>query len=599
MATRDLPVTPLPFIWFFFKRYKLSFFAFLVLQLGTGLWSPLNSLLVKWLINTLSEQGSAGQYQTILWPCSLILLNFIIFDNVVYRCADLFNYYHQSMIKNEITRTVLAELLSQPHDFFHQNLSGALARQVTTLTESIEIIAHKVGPQFIRGFALVIAALITSYTASPLFSLLIGLWFISFTVMSMLMSHRLVLLADRLAFRESEISGQLVDILSNQYNVRIFAAQSCELKRLSSFFSLFQQAFQGRMRYVILLLSLQGACITIFIAATLGTLLYLHAQRSITIGDFSMILGLAISLAHTLWYIMWDFGYFNEAYGRCQQSLKALLHCSQPLIEQEKKQLPVCHGQIDFQNVCFSYSDGSQIFDKLSVHIRPLEKVGLVGSSGGGKSTFINLLLGLYQPTSGSILIDGTPLSEIADTSLHQTISLVPQDPSLFDRTLQDNIAYGHLDATLEQVIAAAKKADAHDFIMQLSAGYQTVVGERGSKISGGQRQRIAIARSILKNAPIVIFDEATSQLDSLTEHGIEKNLHQFLKDKTALIVAHRLSTLVSMDRILVFDKGAIIEDGTHEELLAQGGLYARLWAQQNPAAVTRSLTNEVFEPAD
>ncbi len=221
------------------------------------------------------------------------------------------------------------------------------------------------------------------------------------------------------------------------------------------------------------------------------------------------------------------------------------------------------------------------LFKDKSIHIHKGQKVGLVGFSGSGKSTFVNLILKLFEVTSGRILIDNQDISKVSLESLHRSIALIPQDPTLFHRTLTENIQYGRLDSTDEEVIAAAKQADAHEFIINFPQGYATLVGERGIKLSGGQKQRIIIARAILKNAPILILDEATSALDSFTENLIKNSLSEFMKNKTAIVIAHRLSTLLHMDRILVFEQGKIIEDGTHEELLKNGEKYKNLWKAQ------------------
>jgi len=222
-----------------------------------------------------------------------------------------------------------------------------------------------------------------------------------------------------------------------------------------------------------------------------------------------------------------------------------------------------------------------KFFEDKTLTIKAGEKVGLVGFSGSGKTTFVNLILRHYDPDSGKILIDGQDICKVTQKSLRQQIALIPQDPSLFHRTIMDNLRYGRLEATDDEVYEASKKAHCHEFIMQLPEGYHTIVGERGSKISGGQRQRIAIARAILKNAPILILDEATSALDSITEKYIQEALHVLTKARTTLVVAHRLSTLSEMDRILVFKDGKIIEEGTHESLVDQGGHYAHLWKMQ------------------
>jgi ATP-binding cassette subfamily B protein len=243
--------------------------------------------------------------------------------------------------------------------------------------------------------------------------------------------------------------------------------------------------------------------------------------------------------------------------------------------------LQCAQGQITFRDVKFHYKGTKPLFSDKSVTIESGQKVGLVGYSGGGKSTFVNLILRLYDVTEGSILIDGQDVRDVTQDSLHQTIAMIPQDPSLFHRSLMDNIRYGRVDATDKEVITASKKAYAHEFISKLPLGYESLVGERGVKLSGGQRQRIAIARAILKNAPILILDEATSQLDSVTEGLIQESLWGLMQSKTTIVIAHRLSTLLHMDRILVFDQGKIVEDGSHTQLLAKSGSYKTLWDTQ------------------
>jgi ATP-binding cassette subfamily B protein len=239
------------------------------------------------------------------------------------------------------------------------------------------------------------------------------------------------------------------------------------------------------------------------------------------------------------------------------------------------------HGKITFDQVKFHYKGTEKLFQNKSIEIQAGQKVGLVGYSGGGKSTFVNLILRLYEVIDGAILIDGQDIRDVTQDSLRENIAMIPQDPSLFHRSLMENIRYGRVDSTDQEVIEAAKKAHAHEFIEKLKQGYDSLVGERGVKLSGGQRQRIAIARAILKNAPILILDEATSQLDSVTESLIQESLWELIQNKTTIVIAHRLSTLLHMDRILVFDKGKIVEDGTHGELLAKGGLYKNLWDAQ------------------
>jgi ATP-binding cassette subfamily B protein len=271
----------------------------------------------------------------------------------------------------------------------------------------------------------------------------------------------------------------------------------------------------------------------------------------------------------------------NDAIGKCNQCLKKLFTPIEIKNSNQSKSLVVKHGKIIFDKVQFYYKDTEPLFQNKTVIIQPGEKIGLVGYSGSGKTTFINLLLRLYDVISGRILIDGHDVCEITQDSLHSAIGIIPQDPSLFHRSIMENIRYGLLDATDHEVIEAAKYANIDEFIVKLSQGYQTLVGERGIKLSCGQRQRIAIARIILKKPQILILDEATSQLDSITENTITNALNKLMQGKTTLVIAHRLSTLLNMDRIFVFEQGKIVENGKHTDLLEKKGLYKALWDAQ------------------
>lgn len=320
------------------------------------------------------------------------------------------------------------------------------------------------------------------------------------------------------------------------------------------------------------------ACSTYFLVS-------LYGNGLITAGDFILILGLFMETGHIMWFTMSQVGEWNEVVGKGKQSLLTLML---PLDIQDKPAAADLHcarGHIAFNNVTFRYKGSShespRALEATFVEINAGQKVGLVGYSGSGKSTFVNLILRLYDVTEGTILIDGQNIRDVTQHSLRENIAMIPQDPSLFHRSLMENIRYGRIDATDQDVIEAAKGANAHDFIERLPQGYDALVGERGVKLSGGQRQRIAIARAILKNAPILVLDEATSQLDSVTENLIQQSLWQLMLGKTTIIIAHRLSTLLHMDRVLVFDKGKIVEDGIHSELLIKSGLYKQLWEAQ------------------
>jgi ATP-binding cassette subfamily B multidrug efflux pump len=286
-------------------------------------------------------------------------------------------------------------------------------------------------------------------------------------------------------------------------------------------------------------------------------------------------------------WVMWEFAALFEHIGTVRDGMTILSRPHSIVDKPDAKALQVTKGEIQFENVTFNYGGNRKVIDGLNLTIHPGEKIGLVGRSGAGKSTIVNLLLRFYDVGSGRILIDGQDIANVTQDSLRTHIGMVTQDTSLLHRSVRDNIVYGRPDATDEDMIAAAKRAEAHEFIQQLTdpkgrQGYDAHVGERGVKLSGGQRQRIAIARVKLKDAPILLLDEATSALDSEVEAAIQASLYKLMEGKTVVAIAHRLSTIAAMDRLIVLDQGRVVETGDHQSLLKQDGLYARLWAHQS-----------------
>lgn len=567
-------------MWHFLKPYRRMVFLFILLALMAGFWGPFNSLLIKSFINTLVAKTNTD-LSALYWIAGLLVLNFIIFDNITWRTIGYLNYKYEAVIKNQIISQMFEYVLGSSTQFFQDNLSGRIATQITTLADNLEIILHRVSVDFLRGASLLLVSFITAYFVNVLFFYILFLWFIAFASFSIWMSARLVQLSDDHANSESQLSGQLVDSLANQSNIRIFSRKGFEVERMNTFFRSVQRAFQRKELFIVLLCCAQGGMIAVMMGLASITLIHLYGKGLVSIGDFALILGLSMELGHMMWYTMYQVDQFNQALGKARQSLNALVIPHEIQDKKNASQLIVTQGQIEFSKVKFHYQGGYSLFQNKSVTIEAGQKVGLVGYSGSGKSTFVNLILRLYEVVDGQILIDDQNLSEVTQESLRQAIAMIPQDPTLFHRSLMDNIRYGRKKASDEEVILASKKAHAHEFISLLPEGYETLVGERGVKLSGGQRQRIAIARAILKNAPILMLDEATSQLDSITESNIQDSLWELMQGKTTLVVAHRLSTLLHMDRILVFDKGHIVEDGTHTELLNLGGLYKTLWDAQ------------------
>ena len=384
----------------------------------------------------------------------------------------------------------------------------------------------------------------------------------------------------------SLMTGRVVDSYTNITTVKLFAHTERETDYAKSAMDGFLQTVYTQMRLstgLELCVSLLNYLL-IFSLAAASIALWLN--DAISIGAIAIAISLALRLNGMSHWIMWEMSALFEHIGTTIDGKNTL---SKPLAitdHKEASELSVQRGEIRFNGVDFNYGGDEQVIRNLNLTIAPGEKVGLVGRSGAGKSTLVNLLMRFHDVDAGVISIDDQNIANVKQNSLRTMIGMVTQDTSLLHRTIGDNILYGKPDASEDQLITAAKKAEAHEFILKLSdpfgnTGYQAQVGERGVKLSGGQRQRIAIARVLLKNAPILILDEATAALDSEVEAAIQQSFYQLMQDKTVIAIAHRLSTIAAMDRLIVMDSGRIIEQGTHKELLQRDGLYASLWQRQ------------------
>jgi ATP-binding cassette subfamily B protein len=364
--------------------------------------------------------------------------------------------------------------------------------------------------------------------------------------------------------------------------MKLFNGQNKELSTLKLIFLQLVQSMQERDWFFLKIAFFQSISFTIFHGVSLILLLHGLKYGYLTPGDLVLILTLNLSLLQILSNFAHYIRDIAEDLGNLKQGLNLLLSDIRIQNVDHAGKLCAKNKEIEFKNVYFSYTDSRFIFNDLSVVIPAGQKVGLVGSSGSGKTTFVNLLLRFYEITAGSISIGGQNIKNVTQESLRKIFTVIPQDPALFHRTVRDNIRYGCFDASNYEIIKAAKEANAHEFIKYLPKGYESLVGEKGVKLSGGQKQKIALSRAFLKKAPILILDEATSQLDSINENLIQTSIKKLLRsNQTLLVIAHRLSTILCMDRILVFSEGRIIGDGTHQELMIKNSLYRNMWDHQ------------------
>ena len=398
---------------------------------------------------------------------------------------------------------------------------------------------------------------------------------------------RLGKVAAEQADARSLMTGRVTDAYTNIATVKLFSHASREAGFARASMQEFMQTAYAQGRLVSGFEITNHALSMVLIASTAGVALWLWVQGDVGVGAVAAASAMALRLNGIAHWIMWEVASLFEHVGTVEDGMRTFSRAHTVVDAPDAQPLQVTRGEIRFDHVTFAYGGKRAVVDDLCLHIRPGEKIGLVGRSGAGKSTIVNLLLRFYDVEQGAILIDGQDISHVTQDSLRAQIGMVTQDTSLLHRSVRDNIVYGRPDAGDDTMIAAARRAEAHEFIEGLSdvkgrRGYDAHVGERGVKLSGGQRQRIAIARVMLKDAPILLLDEATSALDSEVENAIQQSLYRLMEGKTVVAIAHRLSTIAAMDRLVVMDRGHIVEEGDHRTLLEQGGLYARLWAHQS-----------------
>lgn len=555
-----------------------------VMFLVAFLWAidlSLRPYILKIILNRVAEVPSQDVFIYLTLPAlAYLFMSFLL--STVFR---LYGYFVEikmiPRLRQRIAISTVDTLLKQSHQYYQNRFAGSLTNKVNDLVGNIpEMIQTIIDRFFSHGLALAVA-IYTLWQVNIKFALFILIWTTLFLGGALMFSKRLSRLADIWSEWGSTITGKLVDVLSNVLSVKLFARESAERSMLLGTFDEAVKAEQKLQWSFFWVWMCYGYSFVIVLGLNLYFLIKGRQEGWVTVGDFALVLTINIAIVEFLWQLTKEFSQFSKYYGKVTQALRTIVVTPDITDDTEAKPLVVTKGDIIFDSVQFHYKGAQALFKNKSVILHSGKKVGLVGYSGSGKTTFVNLILRLFDVNSGRILIDGQDIRDVTQDSLHTVIGMIPQDPSLFHRTLMENIRYGWTEATDKDVIAASKRAHAHEFIQALPEGYHSLVGERGVKLSGGQRQRIAIARAILKNAPILILDEATSQLDSVTEKFIQDSLWELMQGKTTIVIAHRLSTLLHMDRILVFDRGKIVEDGTHQELLAQGGLYKTLWDAQ------------------
>ena len=570
----------LAFIFTVIKPFRRFIIGMIWIALMWALLLNVQPYIVKLILNAAMGDDTGNLFNQLALLMGLYLFSEFIYVSI-FRLYDWIIIQLRPVLKKHICLVLMNRMMEHSHSFYQHQFAGSLTTRISDIVIGIPDVLRIVIDRLMACSLMLVFVLYNISRIHMKFTIALGLWIFLFLGISIILVFRNQHLAYDVAGARAAVTGVIVDILTNMASVRLFAGKRFEYSYLNRAVDFSVEKDQVRDWFFLKLHAFQGGSFLLFQAVCFWWLLNGLVSKTISPGDFVLVLTLNLHIIENFWNIAKDMRDFWEKMGSIVQGLAII---QAPIDIQDSphaKPLVVTKGEIVFDSVQFQYHNAESLFEHKSVVIRPGQKVGLVGFSGSGKSTFVNLILRLFDVTAGKITIDGQDIRQVTQDSLHEAIAMIPQDPSLFHRSLIENIVYGRKNATHEEVVTAARRAYAHDFIVELSSGYNTQVGERGIRLSGGQRQRIAIARAILKNAPILILDEATSQLDSVTEGEIQDSLWNLMQDKTTLIIAHRLSTLLDMDRILVFDRGSIVEDGSHDELLAHNGLYKKLWEAQ------------------
>ncbi|MFM7365149.1 MAG: ABC transporter ATP-binding protein, partial [Cuspidothrix sp.] len=570
------------FICYFVNQFRWWYVAIVLLEIAHATCGIMLPYAIGEMIRSVTRSTGDSKliFDTLKQP--LILFTSLSIGEVVFgRSAGLLQTILHPTHRQHIVRSLYAYLQQHSHRYLSSSFAGALAHRIAETSLGVTQTMQMMITEFMPVIIVYIVSTILLYRAYPPLAAFVGIWAVLFISISFWLATRCRIYSRKAAAARSETTGIIVDSVTNLTSSRLFARLGFERRYLNDQLKRELKEVRKSNWYSERIRWFQFISSAILKIGTLYYSLSLWSQGKIAAADFVVATSLSLLIISEARNLSKRFLEWFEHIGNIANGVHTIIQPHEIIDRDNAINHAITKGSIEFRQVHFSYSSEKKVFTNLSVSIQSGERVGLVGFSGSGKSTFVNLILRLFDPQSGQILIDGVDIKDMTQEALHSQISLIPQDPSLFHRTLLENILYGRLEASQAELIEAARKAYADDFIAQMTEGYDSLVGERGVKLSGGQRQRIAIARVILKNAPILILDEATSSLDSITEKAIQDTLDAAMNGKTVIVVAHRLSTIAHLDRILVFNHGRIIEDGTHTQLLAKGGAYYRLWQMQ------------------
>lgn len=563
--------------WQHTKRYKYA-----IAFVGFGIFlnssfGVVETYLVRILVNAFADKQYDKMLE-IVW----YITGIAVVANINWRSVGYMVNYFQPRVMSDLLNTCYEYIFGHSRSFFTNNFTGSIQTRIRRYQGSYERFTDTLMWNMSGTVLSILLILGVLSTKKPAIGLVFLLWTLLFGVSVYFIAKKKMKYDLNSAEQETKTSAHLADTLTNNVNIKLFSSKNTEVK---SYRRLTQKLFESRRKAWNLgnhWNAFQGAAMVLLQFVVLRLLVRYASMGRLTIGDFVLIETYMLQIFDQLWGFGNNIKNIYESFADANEMTEMLLEPHAIIDTAGALPIRVAQGLIEFENVGFYYTPDNPIFRKFNLRIESGQKLAVVGPSGAGKSTIVNLLLRFEDVKAGVIRIDGQDISKVTQDSLRNAIAFVPQDPILFHRTLMENIRYGRPDATDKEVIAAAKLAHAHEFISKCPDKYATFVGERGVKLSGGERQRVAIARAILKDAPILILDEATSSLDSESESLIQQALHNLMQGRTTIAIAHRLSTIREADRIIVLEEGKITEEGAHEVLVQmEEGTYRRLWEIQ------------------